>query len=102
MGSEKRRSHSLKARVTELEMALARSEETTRELRAQVESQKSTLAENAQRIQRLEKEKSDLRKRNAELTSLLGNLTRKQSFTGLPSGGGTGAPPSARSSFVSR
>lgn len=89
--------YSLKSRVTELESSLARSEETTHKLREQVESQKSTLTENVQRIQRLEREKNDLRKRNAELTSLLGNLTRKHSFTGLPAGvgGGGGAPGSS-------
>ena len=78
--SERRRCAGLVARINQLEAALSGKDDAISKLEAQLQFQKSALTENTLYIQRLVKEKNELREKNAQLTLRLSSLSRKQSL----------------------
>ena len=83
MGTEYRCSD----RVRQLEEALDKKEEENDKLRSRIEHQQGVLAHRMQIIEKLQKERDELRKHNSDLVQRLAHVSRKNSVSssGRPS-----------------
>ena len=68
-------------RIKQLEKLVEDQEEQIDELRGTIENHQSTLAHRMQVIEKLQRERDELRKQNAELVNKVAQLSRRQSVT---------------------
>ena len=71
-------------RIKQLEKLIEDQEEQIDELRGRVENQQSNLAHRMQVIEKLQRERDELRKQNADLVAKVAQLSRRQTVT-IPS-----------------
>ena len=90
MGSEN--SSDPHERIKQLEKLVEDQEEQIDELRGRVENQQSNLAHRMQVIEKLQRERDELRKQNADLVAKVAQLSRRQSVTA-----GSSSPSTNRS-----
>ena len=95
MGSEGSGSSDPYERIKQLERVVEEQEEQIDELRGRIENQQSNLAHRMQCIEKLQRERGELRKQNADLVAKVAELSRRQSVTSQGSGG---SPSLTRSS----
>ena len=65
-------------RIKQLEKLIEDQEEQIDELRGRVENQQSNLAHRMQVIEKLQRERNELRKQNADLVAKVAQLSRRQ------------------------
>lgn len=81
MGSESSVSSDPYERIKQLERVVEEQEEQIDELRGRIENQQSNLAHRMQCIEKLQRERDELRKQNADLVLKVAQLSRRQSVS---------------------